>query len=405
MTRQGFLEDVEESFASSSDFEVLCWPSFTLKAFAAAILSPKLDHNNYLTDDESIEATKLAYRRFLADVWRHYTKHKPVDVVLTGNFAYFTERELATALEEAGTAFIALHKENVRPPRRVKDYWFMLYKERRGKFTGRKVLVYNDVERELEISSGIAQPQGIVVTGAPRLDKLHRWRRAHAGQANGKSRPNILFFAFSRQDKLTAIQRKKAAGVPGNMEAMQGEWGKLSWGDFCVDTHRAIVDLARERPHIDVIVKSKGQSRKLTDIMQILDDIEEPLPENLKFIPGGDPFDLITAADVIVGFNTTGLLEAIAAGKPVIVPMFGEAREESMQDLIIDLGEAVEYAPSPDELKQIICRHVEQPAPLSSELPVPARKTLSYWVGNDDGNAGSRVLKAIRAEIERPATA
>jgi hypothetical protein len=399
MTRAGFLEDISESFRTDDSFEVVCWPSFALKAFSAAILAPSLDHNNYLTDDPEAEKSKLAYRRFLADLWRRYRAIVPIDVALTGNFAYFTEREFATALEEAGTPFIALHKENVRPPRRVNEYWFTLYQERRGKFTGRKVLVYNDIERDLEIATGVAQREQVVVTGAPRLDRLHRWRREHGGKPDGAHKPTVLFFAFSRQDKLTAIQRKSAAGVPGNMEDMKGEWGKLSWGRFCVDTHRAVVDLARMRPDMKVVVKSKGQSRKLNDIRQMLDDIKEPLPPNLEVIHSGDPYDLIVQSDVVVGFNTTGLLEAIAAGKPVIVPFFGEAREESMRDMIIDLGEAVEYAHSPAELTQMICAHVDQRKEVPHELPEAARRTLRYWVGNEDGEAGRRVVKAGRAEL------
>ena len=151
MQRTGFLQDVEESFREGGDFDVISWSSFALKAFAAEILDPSLDHNNYISGDSRVDATKMEYRRFLADLWRRFRTMKPVDVVLTGNFAYFTEREFAVALEQAGTPFIALHKENVRPPRRVQEYWFTLYKDRRGKFGGRRILVYNEIERELEI--------------------------------------------------------------------------------------------------------------------------------------------------------------------------------------------------------------------------------------------------------------
>jgi len=399
LTHEGFTEDALESFRDAEDFEVIRWPRYALKAFSAALLSPKLDHNNYVSDDPDIVATKTAYRRFLSEMWRHYRGVKPVDAVLTGNFAYFTEREFGTVVEATGTPFIALHKENVRPPRRIKEYWFTLYKERRGKFTGRKILVYNDIERELEIATGIVKPKNVVVTGMPRLDWLHRWRREHAGPVNGSGPPKVLFFAFSRYDKLTAIERKPSAGLDGNVEDMEGDWGKLSWGKFAEDTHRAICELARVRPDFEVFIKSKGKRRVLTDIQKMLADMEEPQPPNLKFVVGGIPFDLITESRVVVGFNTTGLLEAIAAGKPVIVPRFGEALEESMQDLIIDLGDAVHYANSPEDLGRLICKFAEQPAEIPGELPPKTSEVLRHWVGNDDGAAGRRVLEAINHEF------
>jgi glycosyltransferase involved in cell wall biosynthesis len=108
---------------------------------------------------------------------------------------------------------------------------------------------------------------------------------------------------------------------------------------------------------------------------------------------------LIIRSQVVVGFNTTGLLEAVAAGKPVIVPNFGEACDETMQDLIVDLGKAVEYARSPDELKTLIANYADHPREIPAELPQETLRVLRYWTGNDDGCAGQRAVEAVRAEI------
>lgn len=401
MARAGFAQDIQDSFRTDDAFELIAWPSFALKAFSAALLAPSLDHNYYISSDPTIEETKRNYRDFLAATWRQFSTLRPVTVVLTGNFGYCAEREFGTVLEAAGTPFIALHKENVRPPKRVKEYWHAIYKERRGKFTGRKILVYNAIERDLEISSGIIDPESVIVTGMPRLDRVHKWRRDHAGLANRSGRPLILFFAFSRFDKLTAIQRKPSAGLPGDVEEMEGDWGKLSWEHLCDQIHRAIVEVARMRPDFHVVIKTKGQSRSQPEILRSLRATENPLPPNLELIAGGDPFQLITESCAVVGFNTTGLLEAVAAGKPVIVPYFAEACAPSRRDLIIDLGDAVSRAHSPEELIQMICQFADAPLPVPQTLPEASLQALRYWVGNDDGAAGHRVLEAIRNEVER----
>jgi hypothetical protein len=394
MARTGFFEDIEESFRDAPDFEIVVWPSFALKAFAAPILSPLLDHNYYLTEDAEIEATKRAYRDFLAQTWTQFSRLMPIDVVLTGNFSYCAEREFASMLEQAGTPFVAIHKENVRPPRRV-EYWRQLYKERRGPFTGRKVLVYNDIERRLQIESGVAPPEQIVITGMPRLDRIHRWRREHAGPSGDRTRPQVLFFAFARQEKLTAIQRKPSAGVAGNMEAMDGDWGKLGWMELGEGSHRAMVSLARQRPDITVVVKTKGQRRKKDDILLMLQSAAKTLPPNLKLVTGGDPFSLMTESRVVVGFNTTGLLEAIAAGKPAVVPWFGEAQDSTMRDNIIDLGDAAAYAHSEDELIRMVSDFVDNPRDVPEQLDDSVSSVLEYWVGNPDSAAGTRVHQAI----------
>jgi hypothetical protein len=399
LTRAGFFEDVEESFRGVRDFDVVMWPNFALKAFAAAILSPSLDHNYYLTADPQIEATKRAYRDFLAKVWCHFSALMPVDVVLTGNFGYCAEREFAAVVETAGTPFVALHKENVRPPKRI-AYWHRLYKERRGPFAGRRVLVYNDIERELEIASKVAAPEKIVVTGMPRLDRIHRWRRNNVGASKDRTMPQVLFFAFARHEKLTGIQRKPAAGIAGNIELIEGEdWGKLSWKELGEESHRAMVELARRRPDISVIVKTKGQRRKKDDILAMLQFAADNMPANLKIVAGGDPFELMAESRVVIGFNTTGLLEAIAAGKPVIVPWFGEAQDSAMSDHIIDLGDAVIYAPTSEELIQLAADFVDNPRNLPGDLNETASRVLKHWVGNDDSAAGARVYQAIKDVI------
>ena len=91
-------------------------------------------------------------------------------------------------------------------------------------------------------------------------------------------------------------------------------------------------------------------------------------------------------------------MEAIAAGKPVIVPRFLEAAEPARQDLIIDLGEAVSYACSADDLVRLIVSDAARREVLP-ELSEPASKVLRYWVGNDDGAAGRRALDAIERAL------
>ena len=396
------MQDIKETFKDEASFELIYWPSYVLRSIASAILSPTLDHNHYLSDDPAEEQSKIEYRKFLEKIWKHFREAKAIDVVLAGNFSYFHQREFGAALKETGTPFIIIHKENVRPPKRIKEYWSHLYKMRRGPFSGRKILVYNNMERELEISSGVAKPRGVIVTGMPRLDRMHRSRREHAGEMFMSTRPQVLFFAFSRDDKLTAPGRKVSVGAGKGHYQIDGEWGSLNWDGVWAETNRAIVQIARDHPEYRVIIKVKEpfRKRKQSALPEFLFTDGEDLPSNLKIVFGGDPFDLITASNIIIGFNTTALLEAIAAGKPVIVPRFMETADPARRDLIIDLGDAVDYAHSPMELVELICRYAKQPAKVSLNLPSKSSRILRHWVGNDDGAAGRRVLEAVNNEIQ-----
>ena len=397
LAKESFSADIEASLGASGEFEVISVPRIAVKGLAAGILSRKIDDNRYLTDDPEIEESKTAYRLFLRTMWRHVKRIKPIDVVMSGNFGYYAEREFATALEEEGTPFIVSHKENMKSPGRV-AFFRKVYSERRGRFTGRRILVYNRVERDLQIASGVADADQIVVVGMPRLDRVHEWRRQNVGRPVVR-RPQVLFFSFWHKNGLPLLARKSGANIEGNYERLDAELDSLSWEDLATESHQAMIALARERPDTRVVVKSKARSRDFEDTFRMLGGKNAALPPNIEVIVGGDPFELLKTSSVVVGFNTTGLLEGLAAGKPVIVPWFGEISAPLAKDYIIDLGAAVEYAHSPHELVQHIKRHLDHPCAVPSELSRAATDALAHWLGNPDGRAGARSVSAVRNEI------
>lgn len=395
LNKPGFREDVAASFAAAEDFELVCLPAYVLTSFSAALLAPELSNKKYDTDDPAIQASKLRYRNFLSSLWPHFNRYKKIDAVLTANYGYYNQREFAAALHRAGTPFIALHKENVKSPGRVK-YWQPIYRAR-GRFEGSKILVYSETERELQVASGVAEAGDVVVTGMPRLDRVHRLRKQLAATAEAPRR-QLLFFAFWKREKLTATERVSTARLRTENNE---EWSRRNWNELCEGTYRAIVELARSRPDIRVILKTKPQSVRLEEILKMLGETAEALPSNFEIVKGGDPITLIAESQAVVGFNSTALLEALAAGKPVIVPNFAEACDPTMHDLIIDLGDAVEKAQSPQELSRLICRHLDASTKSRQDLPAVSLSCLRQWVGNDDGAAGERVLAAVRNEIMR----
>jgi hypothetical protein len=109
--------------------------------------------------------------------------------------------------------------------------------------------------------------------------------------------------------------------------------------------------------------------------------------------------------------NSTALLEAVAMGKAVLSPYYGEAADSAMLPWIADLGSAVEYARSPEQLVARLSEVASGRVPIiPAELGRPAVEALEFWAGNADGRASQRVRASIRQEVEgipaaRPAEA
>jgi hypothetical protein len=104
----------------------------------------------------------------------------------------------------------------------------------------------------------------------------------------------------------------------------------------------------------------------------------------------------------VCGFNSTALLEALAAGRPVVQPRFAEAAYVEQRRFSVDLGPAVTYAGSPEELAAMLAETALRREPTPEALPAASLGALEEWVGNTDGRAGRRTADAILSDIAGP---
>ena len=393
-----FYEDVIASLGTSPDVRVHIAHRMLVKAIAAAYLPPELDGNFYVSDDPKIIQAKRDYAAFLTSMWPYLSRLMPIDAVVSANFGYYAERELAGAMEALGVPFLALHKENLKSPGRM-DFFADLYRSRRGPFTGRRILVYNEIERIVQTTAEVIAPDSVTICGMPRLDRMHSWRQNEAnGAANDSGRKQVLFFSFTKKTGLPQIRRKSHSGFANLAEPMDDAVARLSWSRLFRDSHRAVYLLAQERPDVDVVIKTKPRPRDYGPVIALLGD-PATWPDNLRLVSKGDPFKLLVAAHAVSGFNTTGLFEAITAGKPIVVPHFAEALDPAYAPFIVDFEAAASYAASGEDLTAKLQASLEQPVQ-GAELSPLTLALLEKWTGNPDGKASDRVTQAVLSEID-----
>jgi hypothetical protein len=397
LSKAGFTEDAVNVLSLLPDVEVDSLRRSSIKAIARAFLPTDVDDNNYFSASDEAKEGMLKYRSFLAAMWPGFDPGGRFRAVVSGNFGYFAEREVAAALESIGVPFIILHKENLKTPGRV-TFGERIYSERRGPFLGQKILVYNEIERDLMIRSGVVTPDRVEIVGMARLDPVHHWRRANAGS---KPQPVILFFSFLPTTGMPLIYRKGSNRKARYVEETEDVPTGLHVTELCTSVHRTMLRLAEDYPEISVVIKTKGRDRDRQGLMELL-GISHPgeLPANMMVVHEGSPFDLICKAAVVCGFNSTALLESLAAGKPVVVPSYAESNDPALIPFILDLGNAVTKATSSEMLMEILKRFAQAGEPLRFDLTNPVRETLRYWLGNDDGSAGKRAAAVFNSAMQ-----
>jgi len=401
LPKAGLLDDVANTFNGIDGVEIVTLPRRLLKTVARAFLPSEVNDNNYSSASPAAQEAMLRYRAFLTRFWRALDPKRHIDAVVSGNFAYYAEREFAAALEALGVPFVVLHKENAWTPG-TQAFWGKIYRERRGRFLGRRILVYSLLERDLQVRAGIVDAPRIEVVGMPRLDEVHRWREANVGTI---PKPMVLFASFPSDVGMPVLRkgtlRDGPTGLRRYAEVMNEGADSLSVTQLCLATHRAMVKLATACPDIQIVVKTKGRPRDRSDVPKWLGiEDEKNLPNNMRLVHGGGPLPLIAEAAVVCGFHSTLLLEALAAGRTVVVPWFAEIRDPDIRRHVFNLGSAVTFALSPEELIQKLESRARERVPVQRDLPVPTLSLLQEWLGNDDGRAGERTAAAICRIVE-----
>lgn len=220
------------------------------------------------------------------------------------------------------------------------------------------------------------------------LDESHRLRH-HAVQPEATA---VLFYLMEPK-----------VGLPRLKDNETGDWlrGALlpdgsigDWSEMVKVVNKAVMELASLHPEIPFVCKGKtgfgdGQVQALVEASP-----GPNLPDNVHLITGGIGHKLLGSATVCIGLNPTAVLEAMAAGVPVIVPNIFSEREKEMVGYTHDVNGGALVPTSPAKLQSMILEVVERGI-RHTELTSGQKIALDRMMGNSDGKSGERLRQFL----------
>jgi hypothetical protein len=385
LSKSAGIDDIIEAFRSEYiDANVMILPRSIVKVVGKRYLKGRVTDEKYISDDENLERDKIQYRKYLVNTLGKFREKHGCDVIIQFSYTYHAERELSAAATELGIRFLTAHKEclNSEP---IKQFKIKRIHEGLGKYQGYKISVYNESQKDVIVSSGFAPENRVEIVGCARLNSSHR-KRISATE-DTRQQPVILYYIIHEKAGLPTVtyNGKFTKGV-------FGEGGKVvSWEPMAQIVADELVKTAKEFPEIRVILKSKTGFSDL----QLRHFLNKDLPDNVEIIREGAGHNLLDGSHVVIGFNSTTVLEALAAGRTTIVPFFKDVLDPNLEPYVIIKGKGIKMAWSREQFSNILKESIRQ-FEVKKVLCNDEKAILNQYLGNSDQKADQRLHAFIR---------
>lgn len=324
----------------------------------------KLQFHDYYSNSQYQGGLKKYYE-FLKKMIPELQKRVGFDAVLSGNYVYPEQQEIARVCKEENIPLIVLYKESLTLGVQEEDV--KVHKD--SKFIGDKIMVYNDnvINRLLALDDLNVQSKDLcVIVGSPRLDY------GYSEDYSADPQKQIVFFSFIPKAKFISIVEDPKLLE----EAIQRS----------INFHKWVIQYAQEHPDIKVIIKTKVAKYYLEYPRKILEKYFKQSIPNLEITSAGNSTEMIRKSKVIIAFRSTTQIESIIIDQPVISPYFGDLVPNQKWDFFGEYPGLIKYVNSYQELEDSITNSDQ----LRKRDPEIKNAFLKKHIGFVDGKSSQR---------------
>ncbi len=311
LSKSAGIDDLIESQKKyNNNILYLEFPRYFLQIIYETILGKyhTLSDEKYYSKSKDVENLKEKYRNFLIIFFKIFIKKYSFNSFIGFNFIYKAERELHVASKELNVPFLVLFKESVLTKSQKKFYSYA-YQKNNEKFKGYKIGVYSNFAKEYLIKSKIVNKKRVEVIGCSRLSISYSYKKIIP-------KNQIVYYAIEKYRGLPNIYYE----IFGKKFFKDFKYNNLfntkyNWEKLHIKTLEILKKFANNNSQIPIIIKTKtGEKYNKDDFIN--------LPKNMKVYKDGVGHGFLKESKVIIGWNSTSILEGIAANRFILLPYF-----------------------------------------------------------------------------------
>jgi len=369
-----FSQDLDSLAAAGGDeiaFDVM--PFEELRAEALRVFPIEVATGLEAFARPELEDARRRYAEILREILEDRFTRTPFDAIVLPSDTFFYVRAAPDVAHTLGVPLIVVQKETT-----ISDHTMRVHSESVRRYApplADRMTVCSERQQEFWLRAG-ADPATIAVTGQPRFDY---YLRPGAWPVPAGDGPSVLFLSYA-------------------VDAYHPDEGGAAnpWELLHRQTEAGLHELARQGWR--VLIKPHPQQSP-EHVRAWRERAGELWGRRMLLVdPGTDVRELIVTADVVVGFQSTALLEAMLAGRPTVYTGWDESAIEMGGDLIPfqDWDGELAVLRAPDEFAPTVASL--RGRRFDGDVQTRRRAIAERYLGPLDGGACDRVLAILAAE-------
>jgi hypothetical protein len=372
-----FDQDIDAlRWAAGDSLELDVMPYDVLRSEALRVLPEEVGTGLEAFTRPELERARRRYAAILQEILEDRFTSSPFDAIVVPSDTFFYVRSAPAAAHALGVPFLVAQKETT-----ISEHTMREHAEQIRRFSpplADRMTVCSERHKSFWVRAGGAQER-IVVTGQPRFDFYSHPSAWPADVALGEDGHSVLFLSYA----VDAYHPGEGRGDP-------------AWSALHTQTERGLHELARRgwrvliKPHPQQPLETQREWRR---------NAGELWGRRVFVVdPQADVRPLIVAADVTIGFQSTALLEAMLAGRPVLYTGWDQTATALGGQLI----------PFQQWEKEITVIHRAEDLPgavvaargekCQSDVLRSRREIAERYLGPLDGLAAERTVAALQGE-------
>lgn len=329
---------------------------------------------------------KKKFIKFLTDAFNFLNKFIQIDAFISFNLFYYAEKYLDEVFINLNRKFIIIQKESVLSPNGEK-LWTDIYSRFNDKSLASKIIVYSNNQKKNLIKSKIALKKQIILSGCPRSDYSFNLQKIRT------NKKIIVFFLINTKIYSKANLKKKLELNNMNHKNVSQIFKDVhNWNKLFNQTISYLSEYAKKNLDTKVILKGKTG-------VHFKKSIKKYLSKNCIFIEQDTGAKYLKDARVVISFNSTITLEAIAANRNLIIPNFNNENIKNKDD-ILQINNNNHYVNSKNQFFKKLNYYLRT-SHHKKKITSADKKALNYYLGNTDGSSSKRLIGILSKEINK----